>query len=227
MLDFFMPLDRKAILECAFAILNESGYEALTLRRIAKGLNVQAPAIYWHFKDKSDLLDEMGTQVMREAAEGAAAPQDPAQSWENWAIAYGIGLRRTLLRYREGARMFSGTRLTDTTLYDALEASLRKLTGAGFSLRAALRGMGTLYCYTIGFVIEEQAVHPMQGEVNPLYDLAGRNARIDRETHPLAYAAGEEIFTGYASRFEAGLETIVSGMRNSLSHSPTSPVERV
>src|ERR1700728_2850620 len=190
MLDFFMPLDRRAILECAFAILNESGYEALTLRRIAKGLNVQAPAIYWHFKNKRDLLDEMGTHVMREAI-ADAPPADPAQSWENWAIAYGLGLRRTLLRYREGARMFSGTRLTDTTLYDALEASLRKLTGAGFSLRAALRGMGTLYCYTIGFVIEEQAVHPMQDEVNPQYDLAGRNARINRATHPLAYAAGE------------------------------------
>jgi TetR/AcrR family tetracycline transcriptional repressor len=221
-----MPLDRKAILECAFAILNESGYEALTLRRIAKGLGVQAPAIYWHFKNKQELLDEMGTQVMREAAEGAAL-QDPAQSWESWAIAYGIGLRRTLLRYREGARMFSGTRLTDTTLYDALEISLRKLTGSGFSLRAALRGMGTLYCYTIGFVIEEQAVRPMPDEANPQYDLAGRNARIDQVTHPLAYAAGEEIFTDYASRFQAGLEMIASGMRNSLPHSPTPPVEPV
>jgi TetR/AcrR family tetracycline transcriptional repressor len=221
-----MPLDRKAILACAFAILNESGYETLTLRRIAKGLGVQAPAIYWHFKNKQELLDEMGTQVMREAAEGAA-PQDPAQSWENWAIAYGIGLRRTLLRYREGARMFSGTRLTDTTLYDALEASLRKLTGAGFSLQAALHGMGTLYCYTIGFVIEEQAVRPMPDEMNPQYDLAARNARINKETHPLAYAIGEEIFTDYGSRFRAGLETIVSGMRNTLTKSPSEPARQV
>ena len=221
-----MPLDRKAILECAFAILNESGYETLTLRRIAKGLDVQAPAIYWHFKNKQELLDEMGTQVMREAAEGAA-PQDPAQSWESWAIAYGTGLRRTLLRYREGARMFSGTRLTDTTLYDALETSLRKLTGAGFSLQTALHGMGTLYCYTIGFVIEEQAVRPMPDEMNPQYDLAERNARINRETHPLAYAIGEDIFTDYGSRFRAGLETIVSGMRNTLTKPPCEPAQQV
>ena len=221
MLDFFMPLDRKAILECAFAILNESGYESLTLRRIAKGLGVQAPAIYWHFKNKQELLDEMGTRVMCEAAETAV--EDPTLSWESWAIAYGIGLRRKLLQYREGARMFSGTRLTDTRLYDAMEASLRKLTGAGFSLRAALRGMGTLYCYTIGFVIEEQAVQPMPDEVNPQYDLAGRNARINRETHPLAYAAGAEIFTDYASRFQAGLETIVNGMRQALPNSEGTP----
>ena len=152
---------------------------------------------------------------------------DQAQSWEDWAMAYGIGLRRTLLRYREGARMFSGTMLTDTILYDALEVSLRKLIGAGFSLQTALRGMGTLYCYTIGFVIEEQAVRPMLDEVNPQYDLAGRNARINQATHPLAFAAGEEIFTDYPSRFQAGLELIISGMRHSLAQLPSSPAELV
>jgi TetR/AcrR family tetracycline transcriptional repressor len=216
MLDFFMSLDRKAILSCAFEILNRSGYESLTLRRIADGLGVRAPAIYWHFKNKQELLDEMGTQVMREAV--AKAPRvDPAQSWESWAMAYGMGLRETLLRYREGARMFSGTYLTDASLFDAMEASLRKLTGAGFSLQAALCGMGTLYSYTIGFVIEEQAARPMPEEANPQYDLAKRNQRIDPKTHPLAYAAGELTFTDYTWRFRAGLEMIVRGMEKAIS----------
>jgi TetR/AcrR family tetracycline transcriptional repressor len=226
MLDFFMPLDRRAILECAFAILNESGYEALTLRRIAKGLNVQAPAIYWHFKNKRDLLDEMGTHVMREAI-ADAPPADPAQNWEDWAIQYGLGLRRTLLRYREGARMFSGTYLTDASLFDAMEASLYKLTGAGFSLQTALCGMATLYGYTIGFVIEEQAAHPMPDEANPLYELARRNQRIDPQTHPLSFAAGRESFTHYDSRFQAGLELIVSGMGKALRGPSTTAPSRV
>jgi TetR/AcrR family tetracycline transcriptional repressor len=221
-----MPLDRKAILECAFAILNESGYEALTLRRIAKGLGVQAPAIYWHFKNKRDLLDEMGTQVMREAIADAPAA-DPAQSWENWAIEYGLGLRRTLLRYREGARMFSGTYLTDAGLFDAMETSLRKLTCAGFSLQAALCGMGTLYSYTIGFVIEEQAARPMPDEANPQYDLVKRNQRIDPQTHPLSFAAGQENFTHYDSRFQAGLALIVGGMGKALPGSSATSPSRV
>jgi TetR/AcrR family tetracycline transcriptional repressor len=215
MLNFFMPLDRMAILQRAFAILNESGYESLTLRRLALGLGVQAPAIYWHFKNKQELLDEMGTQVMREAIADAPA-EDAGQSWENWAIAFGLGLRRTLLRYREGARMFSGTYLTDATLYAAQDASLRKLTGAGFTLRAAVYGITTLYSYTIGFVIEEQAVRLMQDEANPQYDLEHRNRRIDPEMYPLAYAAGREAFTNYDLRFQAGLEMIVNGMAQAL-----------
>src|SRR5580692_3889424 len=102
MLHFFMPaipLDRKIILGHAFSILNELGLEGLTLRRLAARLGVQAPAIYWHFKDKKELLDEMGTQVFREAL--LEAPVfDAAQTWQDWALSYSLGLRRTLLRYR-------------------------------------------------------------------------------------------------------------------------------
>jgi AcrR family transcriptional regulator len=210
-----MPLDRQIILHRAFLILNESGPESLTLRRLAKGLGVQAPAIYWYFKSKQELLDEMGTQVLREAIAEVPEHRD-LQNWRDWAMVFGSGLRRTLLRYREGARIFSGTYLTDTTVFDAMEANLRILTGAGFSMRDAVAGMSTLYCYTIGFVIEEQAVQPVSEQADPRYDLESRNQRVNRETHPLAYAAGQEMFTNYDRRFQTGLEFIVHGMARKL-----------
>ena len=62
-----MPLDRQLILHHAFDVLNKGGLEGLTLRKLAAQLDVQAPAIYWHFKNKQELLDEMGTQGLREA----------------------------------------------------------------------------------------------------------------------------------------------------------------
>jgi AcrR family transcriptional regulator len=208
-------LDRQLILGHAFSVLNEVGIEGLTLRRLAAHLGVQAPAIYWHFKNKQELLDEMGTQVFREAFEEAPA-SDTAQSWQDWAVDYCLGLRRTLLRYCEGARMFSGTYLTDATLYAAMDASLRKLTTAGFSLRLSVVGLGALYSYTIGFVIEEQAIHPMPGEANPQYDLARRSARIDPERFPLAHAAGAVMFANHDTRFIEGVKLIVAGLAASL-----------
>jgi AcrR family transcriptional regulator len=191
--------------------LNELGPDSLTLRRLAERLGVQAPAIYWHFRNKQELLDEMGTQVMGEAVADAGLAHT-GQRWEAWAMDFGLGLRRTLLRYREGARMFSGTYATDTRLYDAMEISLGILTSAGFSLQAAVRGMSTLYNFTIGFVIEEQAVRPLPDEANTKYSLEARDRRINRETHPLAYAAGREMFADYDAHFEAGLRLIVAGM---------------
>ena len=211
MLHFFMPLDRQLILSHAFALLNEMGLEGLTLRRLGGRLGVQAPAIYWHFKNKQELLDEMATQVFREAL--AEAPvADAAQSWQDWAMSYCLGLRRVLRRYREGAKMFSGTYLTDATLYAPMDASLRKLTGAGFDLRQAVVGLRALYCYVVGFVIEEQALDPAAGQTSSQYDLARRNARIDPEKYPLAYAAGAEMFADHDRGFIEGAGLIVNGM---------------
>jgi AcrR family transcriptional regulator len=43
------------------------GLDGLTLRAIARELDVQAPALSWHFKDKQALLDEMATEMSRAA----------------------------------------------------------------------------------------------------------------------------------------------------------------
>jgi TetR/AcrR family transcriptional regulator, tetracycline repressor protein len=208
-----VALDRKTILSQAFALLNETGLEGLTLRRLAARLGIQAPAIYWHFKNKQELLDEMATQVFREALLEAPAI-DAAQSWQDWALSYCLGLRRILLRYREGAKLFSGTYLTDAELFAPMEASLRKLTGAGFNLRHSTVGLGALYCFTVGFVIEEQAVNPMPGEPepDPRYSLARREQRIDGEKYPLALAAGREMFADHDTRFLEGVGLIIMGM---------------
>ncbi len=198
------------------------GIEGLTLRRLAARLDVKAPAIYWHFKNKKDLLDEMATQVFREALNEAPV-FDAGQSWQDFALSYGVGLRRTLLRYREGAKMFSGTYLTDATLYAPMDASLRKLTSAGFSLRQSVIYMSVLYCYAVGFVIEEQAVSPAPGESDPQYDLALRNQRIDKEKYPLAHAAGAEMFLDQDARFFEGVNLIVVGMAAALTPPPPRP----
>jgi len=210
-----MPLDQQLILSQAFAILNEFGLDGLTLRRLAARLDVQAPALYWHFKNKQELLDHMATQVFREAIQ-EVPPFDAQQAWQDWAEKYCLGLRRTLRRYREGAKMFSGTYLTDATLYAQMDASLRKLTNAGFGIRESVVGLNALYCFTVGFVIEEQATMLAPGERNPQYDLGERQARIDKEKYPLAYAAGEVSFTDYDARFLEGVNLVIAGIAASL-----------
>ena len=134
-------------------------------------------------------------------------------TWSEWAAEYGKALRQVLLRHRDGAKMFSGTYLTDAALYAPMEMALRKFTDAGFSLRDAIVGLSTIYCYTVGFTIEEQAVYPRPGELNPHYDLTKRAERIDGAQFPLALAAGEESFSRFDERFEQGLQMIIRGLR--------------
>jgi TetR/AcrR family tetracycline transcriptional repressor len=204
-----LALDREKVVRTALKLLDKVGLDGLTLRRLASELRVQAPALYWHFKNKQELLDEMATCVladsMREMLPGEGG------DWPKWAVYFGNGVRRMLLRYRDGAKMFSGTYLTDTSLYAGMELALRKFVDAGFSAREAICAYRTLYCYAVGFTIEEQAVCPRPGKRDPRYDLPKRSQRIDRE-FPLALAAGKEMYK-FDEQFAEGLRIIIRGLR--------------
>jgi AcrR family transcriptional regulator len=203
------------VVRTALDLLNSVGLEGLSLRRIAQQLEVQAPALYWHFKNKQALLDEMATTMLRDLlAEDARSSLD--FPWGEWMAASMQALRRMLLRYRDGAKVFSGTYLTDDSLLEAMELPLRKLTDAGFSLSQAAHAWSTLYRYTIGFVIEEQAVYPRPGQRDERYEPAERAQRIDATKFPLTFAAGKETFTNFDNAFEQGIRIILSGIERGM-----------
>ncbi|MFI2352559.1 TetR/AcrR family transcriptional regulator C-terminal domain-containing protein [Streptomyces sp. NPDC019443] len=202
-------LDRIRVASTALRLLNEVGLEGLTLRAIAKELDVKAPALYWHFKDKQALLDEMATEMLRRMA-ADIQESDPSADWRAGLAAAMRGLRKHLLRYRDGAKVYSGTHFTDMSYAGPMEAHLRMLTGAGFTPAAAARAWLTAYSYTIGYVIEEQAMGPDPATGTEGYDLAARAERLAE--YPLAAAAGEEMFAGRDAGFEAGLAAVVAGV---------------
>jgi TetR/AcrR family transcriptional regulator, tetracycline repressor protein len=203
-----MALDRTTMIAAALALLDEEGLDGLTLRRLAAKLKVQAPAIYWHFKNKQELLDEMASSVFR-AGIGEIRIA-PGMQWNRWARVYGKGLRRMLLRHRDGARMISGTRLTDNSLYAAMESALGKLTDSGLSTYRSVVALSTIYSYVVGFVIEEQAVYPRPGKRDEFYEPEKRAARVGKL--PLAREAGDYLFSGFDRRFEDGLKLIIAGI---------------
>src|SRR5215475_7532389 len=52
-------LTREQIVDRAIAVMDAEGTAALTLRRLARELGVEAPALYWHFDDKDALCREV------------------------------------------------------------------------------------------------------------------------------------------------------------------------
>ncbi|MEU2775629.1 TetR/AcrR family transcriptional regulator C-terminal domain-containing protein [Streptomyces sp. NPDC007162] len=202
------PLDRGRVADTALRLLNEVGLDGLTLRAIARELDVKAPALYWHFKDKQALLDEMATEMYRRMVAGMVL--DPADTWQDRLRTANRGLRTALLGYRDGAKVYSGSRFTGIDHAPAQEANLRVLTAAGLTLAQAVAAGRTANAYTIGFVTEEQGVQPLPGERREGYDMAER-ARLLAD-FPLSAAAGEEIFTDYDRHFEEGLDVVVAGV---------------
>ncbi|MFC7995722.1 TetR/AcrR family transcriptional regulator [Streptomyces rochei] len=202
------PLDRRRVADTALDLLNEVGLDGLTLRAIARELDVKAPALYWHFKDKQALLDEMATEMYRRMV--ADTSHDPADTWRERLLKTNRGLRAALLRYRDGAKVFSGSRFTGAVHAEQMESDLRLFTTAGLTLPQAVRATTTAYVFTLGFVTEEQGVHPLPGERREGYDLDER-ARLMAD-YPLTAQAGAEIFTDYDRHFEEGLALVIGGI---------------
>jgi AcrR family transcriptional regulator len=212
-------LDRLTVVETALRLLNETGLEGLSLRRIATELDVKAPALYWHFDSKQALLDEMATEILRgmeRALEESGGSGDPLVGvrWQEGVAGAMRALRGVLLGYRDGAKVFSGRTFTGVDYGAPLQRSLEHLVRQGFTLRTAGRAWTTAYSYTIGFVIEEQAVYPLPGQRDPRYDLAERAERL-AET-PIAAEVGEEIFGDFDEGFEAGLTAVIAGIEATL-----------
>lgn len=193
----------------ALRLLQDTGLQGLTLRAIAKELDVKAPALYWHFKDKQALLDEMATEMLRRM--NADLPAETPDDWRDGLTSAMRGLRDHLLRYRDGAKVYSGTRFTDHAAYAGpMERHLSMLTAAGFSPSGAARAWFTAYSYTVGYVIEEQSMGPDPAAGGEGYDLAARAERLAE--HPLAAAAGFELFSDHGAGFDAGLAAVVAGI---------------
>ncbi|MEV5200853.1 TetR/AcrR family transcriptional regulator C-terminal domain-containing protein [Streptomyces sp. NPDC053720] len=202
-------IDRARVADTGLRLLNEAGLDGLTLRAIARELDVKAPALYWHFKDKQALLDEMATVMYRRMLVEDLPGPAPGR-WQDQLVAYNSALRTALLRYRDGAKVYSGAKFTGTDHADGLESHLRTMVDAGFELWQAVRAGATAYSYTMGFVTEEQGVRPMPDERREGFDIGERAARMAE--YPLAAAAGAEIFAHYDERFEDGLRLIVAGI---------------
>src|SRR5262245_6029540 len=126
-------LTREAIIEEAVRILDEEGRAALTMRRLGKALEVEAPSLYAHIRGKDELVDAILDSVLDTVELPAAGPDERASLIEGF-----LGYRRALLRHpaiillmTERAR-FSGSQ------FRLAARSVDLLESAGLSRREAL-----------------------------------------------------------------------------------------
>jgi AcrR family transcriptional regulator len=91
------PLNREKIAAAAIELAREEGQAAVTMRQVAARLGVDVAALYRHFRNKDELLGEVG-RVASEIAE-LHAPQ--TGSWEERFLELCSAIRDRLLRHPE------------------------------------------------------------------------------------------------------------------------------
>ncbi|GAA3288905.1 TetR family transcriptional regulator ActII [Dactylosporangium vinaceum] len=152
-------LTRTAVAERALRIGDSEGLDAITIRRLATELGVTPMALYWHFKNKDELLLGLIDHVLADVRAGRAA-SDP---WPDQLRAMVAALVRAmrahpclpdLLHAADKKSVESFTRATD----DALGL----LERAGFALDEAYWVATYLLHSAIGLVQGQPGCPPLQ-----------------------------------------------------------------
>ncbi len=103
---------REALIGNAMTILEESGVEALTLRRVARDTGVSQAAPYSHFRDKNDLITAVcleGTKLFGEYMSREAAGREGP----DYLAGLAVGHIRFALDHRALFRLMSTTDISE------------------------------------------------------------------------------------------------------------------
>lgn len=201
-------LTRPTIIEAGLRLLNEVGLEGLTVRRLADDLDVQSPALYWHFRTKQELLDGMADAIVSAPEMG---PPHREETWRDWLLRRTRAYRRSLLAHRDGARLVATARMLSPATVQAFDRELTALTDRGFPPTLALHTITALSRYVTGFVLQEQTEQQEEaaGPADRRALLADLLGGEEDSTLMVALHEGGETF--WEGAFEHGLQALLDG----------------
>ncbi|TDR33140.1 TetR/AcrR family transcriptional regulator C-terminal domain-containing protein [Hydromonas duriensis] len=202
---------RQKIIQTALALLDEVGLEGLTMRGLASKLCIQAPSLYWHFKNKQELLNAMMDSMLMlylQPSEQFAI----SGPWQVQIHARAKSLRSMLLSHRDGVLVFCRKVSISHNSMRVMNDLTQVLLDAGFKPKDAARCVFSLWHYVIGFVLEEQKTTG----AHALVDLNQLKQELRNKVTP-EYSG---LFMSYEwffdadidARFEFGIQLLLSGL---------------
>src|SRR6266851_4269817 len=144
-----IPLTRDAIVEAALRVLDREGVDGLSMHRVAKELGTGAGSLYWHVRNKGELLQLLSERLL---AEMELPDPDPTH-WQDQLKDLGRQMRALSRRHRDGARITLGRLPSGPTLARFAEWLFELLTPVGIPDRviAYLGDMVGLYVGAYAF----------------------------------------------------------------------------
>lgn len=200
-------LSRDRIVEVATAIVDADGLDALSTRRLARELGVQAPSLYNHFATKEQIVDAIGDGIVA-GVDLSMLGRDPwPEALKAWARAYRAAFRAhpnvVPFLARGPARRPASLRLADA-VYGALVTAgwpPGHATRIGATMRFFVVG-SALGSFALGFVDDPDLYARDYPHLRDAHRLAGQHTHVDD------------------SAFELGLEALIDGLETKFRQLP-------
>jgi AcrR family transcriptional regulator len=133
-------LSRDTIVDGAIALADAEGLDAVTIRRLAQDHEVTPMALYWHFKDKGELLDGIGERLFADVR----LPAPSRKPWPEQLRSILEALLGALRPHPEVAGLVSDRVLSSEAGLAVAERTLALLRHAGLSTERAAQVGGYL-----------------------------------------------------------------------------------
>jgi len=208
------PLSRDRVLRAAIDLADAGGIEALSMRRLAQELSVEAMSLYYHVANKGDILDGIVDMVV-----GEFELPPPDAEWKSAIRMTALSAHEILVRHPWSASLvLSGSGVSVARLR-YMEAILGTLRRAGFSAEMTDHAYHALDSHIMGFTLWQVGMN--LGTEEDLKDMAGQFlAQLPVEEFPyLAEHIEQHLKPGDpedVGEFEFGLGLILDGLERLL-----------
>ena len=204
------PLSQARIIAAAVQIADASGVAALTMRKVAERLGVEAMSLYHHVASKEAMLDGMVDQVF-----GEIALPEIGGPWQREMRQRAHSMRTVLGRHPWALGLMDSRRtpgLITLQHHDAVVGCLRQ---AGFSLAMTGHAYAVLDAFIYGFLVQELSMP---------FTSAERDAGVATQVlaampvaqlpHLLEFGRQHAMQPGYTfgAEFDYGLELVLDGL---------------
>jgi AcrR family transcriptional regulator len=214
-----LPLSRERVLRAAIKIADESGLEALTMRRLAEDLGAEAMSLYYHVANKESLLDGIADAVVAEINEAVDALDVPSagDAWKAAVRQRILTARAVLLRHRWAPRVLETRTSTGTAALLYIDGLLRLMRDGGFSYDQIHHALHALGSRALGFaqeMFEPSAGTSDEAGVAALAGLAEQIPHIVGMVMEVAHDDPDSTL-GWCddqTEFEFGLDIILDGL---------------
>lgn len=209
------PLSKERILDTAVALADDSGVEALSMRKIAHALGVVPMALYKHVQNKDELLDGMVDAIV-----GEINPPGTGTDWKTTVRERVLSARRVLLRHPWASRVIESRIRARPDPTPAVMAYMDSMIGVfragGLSVDLTHHAMHVMGSRLLGFSQElfEDAAPADAPPAAPPPELAERFPHITELVMGISHDGGTVVGPGCDDQFEFefALDLVLDGL---------------
>jgi AcrR family transcriptional regulator len=203
-----LPLSKERVLRAAVELADGDGIEALSMRRLAKELGVEAMSLYNHVKNKDEILSGISDLVTSEME----LPSDTVD-WKSALRRSAISAKEVYLRHPWASSLVLSSHDGGPASLRRSEWTLRTLREAGFSKDVTYHAYHILGAYVQGVTSMHLSFPYKPEEVAGLASDFLRQLPQDEFTYLIEHVLQHtEPAEEHKGGFELGLDLILDGL---------------